>query len=495
MRARETRPRFFLLGGPGGGSVGKGLGNGASGASSDIILEERRATSGSAHYVPKIVRDGRVYDRDLDRFLLALPANGLRSPRSLRAYGYDIVVWLRFLDQARNCKQVWDADGEDVAAFFQTRRKTRARFRISAASWNRSVAALDKMYAWAKRKGLIEASPFTYREAWQRGRGLARPKVINRNTAYEAQPERGITFVSLDDFRAFREVGLKGRTPDSRERPGARDRNGTRNTLFAELLVTTGLRLEEASSLLAFEVSEALGRGSRQRQITFDLPAAITKGDRGRTILIPARLLAELGHYIGVERTLASTKFKDGSRWKEIEEPILIKPIRRGTRRVELFDGGAIPLDRLMPDERCRLVLCNQTGEPQEVAALWLTEVGQPVKPNSWEAAFLRASQRCAESGIRVSVSPHQLRHVFATHMLAMLIERRIADAALENMAGDMEGYRRILGDPLQQVQRLMGHAHLSTTYIYLDHIASRADTIDAAVEGLMASIGNRFPA
>src|SRR5436309_10702286 len=42
---------------------------------------------------------------------------------------------------------------------------------------------------------------------------------------------------------------------DGTERPGARDRNGLRNALFADLLVTTGLRLEEASGLLADELA------------------------------------------------------------------------------------------------------------------------------------------------------------------------------------------------------------------------------------------------
>ena len=48
-----------------------------------------------------------------------------------------------------------------------------------------------------------------------------------------------------------------------------------------------------------------------------------------------------------------------------------------------------------------------------------------------------------------------------------------------------MDGYRRLLGDPLQQVQRLLGHASLTTTYLYLDHLVDRADTVDAAVEEL----------
>jgi hypothetical protein len=107
------------------------------------------------------------------------------------------------------------------------------------------------------------------------------------------------------------------------------------------------------------------------------------------------------------------------------------------------------------------------TTERPEAAVLWLTEVGHPVLPNSWEAIFARASRRCTDAGIPVRVSPHQLRHSFAVHMLAMLIQRRLAEAAAP---GAMEGYRQLVGDPLQQVQRLLGHSSLATTSIYLDH-------------------------
>ena len=119
---------------------------------------------------------------------------------------------------------------------------------------------------------------------------------------------------------------------------------------------------------------------------------------------------------------------------------------------------------------------------PREPAALWLTEVGQPVRPNSWEVIFTRACKRCAQNGFPLSISPHQLRHAFAVHMLALLIQQRLREAALP--VGPVESYRLILGDPLQQVQRLLGHASLTTTYIYLDHIATRADTVDSAVAG-----------
>src|SRR3546814_11974476 len=82
-------------------------------------------------------------------------------------------------------------------------------------------------------------------------------------------------------------------------------------------------------------------------------------------------------------------------------------------------------LDVCTPEERCRLILCDDDGTPREPAALWLTEVGQPVRPNSWEVIFTRACNRCAENSFPLSISPHQLRHTFAFHMLALLIQQR----------------------------------------------------------------------
>jgi len=127
-------------------------------------------------------------------------------------------------------------------------------------------------------------------------------------------------------------------------------------------------------------------------------------------------------------------------------------------------------------------------GAPEQPAALWLSEVGLPVAPNSWEAVFARASQRCQAAGLDYNVSPHQLRHSFAVHMLALLIRQRFGEVSADQ---DLSGatYRRLLGDPLQQVQRLLGHASLATTYIYLDHLAGCQDTVDTAVEELLAGI------
>lgn len=453
-----------------------------------ITLQERRSADGLDAHVPIILSDGAVYDADLDRFFLDLPLNGVRSPHSLRAYGYDVVVWVRFLTQACG-KTIWSADRTDVAAFHRARRREDAGFRISAASWNRSVASLEKLYRWAETEELVASTPFTHRDVWRRGHGRGRAGTAARNDAYERAAKRSdVRFIALDEYRTFRDVGLRGLTVDGTERPGARDRNGARNALFAELLLTTGLRLEEASFLLASELAALSSPAFASRQAWLVLPSALTKGDCGRSVLLPRRVLQQIAAYVGVERAVAVAKFAARSGWQGIDRPILLHRPAPGALRVALCAGGTIPIDALTPDERGRLVICADDGTPQEPAVLWLTEVGQPVQPNSWEAIFARASRRCADAGLAIRVSPHQLRHSFAVHMLAMLIQHRLRDAAIDPTT-PMEGYRRLLGDPLQQVQRLLGHASLTTTYLYLDHIATRADTVDAAVEALLALV------
>jgi site-specific recombinase XerD len=457
---------------------------------SEISLRERRPCEGLDVTVPMILRGDALYDLDLDRFFLELPLDGVRSRHSLRSYAYDVVVWIRFLIEARG-KTIWEAERDDVTAYHRARRRGDAGHRITAASWNRAIACLDRLYRWAKQEALVPEVPFGHRVVWQRGHGGRRGSLATRNNAYErAAKKSDVRFIALGDYRVFRDVGLRGLTNGGSERPGARDRNGTRNALFAELLVTTGLRLEEASFLLAFELDslEQAKVEDGTRQVWFDLPAALTKGGRGRRIVIPRRLLREISAYLAVERAAATAKFKTRHGWRKIGQPLFIQQPKNAAK-LRLCDGGTINAGVLTPDERGRLDICDAKGAPQESAVLWLTEVGQPVQPNTWEVAFSRASGRCTLSGAATDVSPHQLRHTFAVHMLAMLIRRQMELAALS--AGNMDSYRQMLGDPLQQVQRLLGHASLATTYLYLDHVVSRADTIDAAVDELLGLLSN----
>jgi len=101
----------------------------------------------------------------------------------------------------------------------------------------------------------------------------------------------------------------------------------------------------------------------------------------------------------------------------------------------------------------------------------------------AWEAVFMRASARCRRFGLDIDVTPHMLRHTFAVHMLTLLLREQMA-WLLEERAGRMSpAYRRLIGDPLLKLQRLMGHSRIESTYIYLDHLDECQALIDAAVE------------
>ena len=104
-----------------------------------LLTTERRASKDWSRQaqVPSIVRDGVPYDPHLDHFFADLPLNGVRSQHSLRSYACDLLVWVRFLDEAC-AKTVWQATREDVDAYHRARRHDEAAnghwtLRISAA--------------------------------------------------------------------------------------------------------------------------------------------------------------------------------------------------------------------------------------------------------------------------------------------------------------------------------------------------------------------------
>jgi integrase len=449
-------------------------------------------SSGLVDGMPFILGRDDSYDHDLNRFFRACPTMGVRSMNSLKAYGRDILVWMRFLADRRDGKSLWRADRDDIAAFHEARRLSAPPHRVSATSWNRSIAALDKLYRWAVEESLILAAPFTYRQFWSRSPTGKAARTVSANCAKESGARSGdMRFLDLARYLLFRDVGLRGRLPDGREDPTWRGRNSERNALFAELLITTGLRLQEGSSLLANELPGPDASGDPAiRSCLFHLAPSTAKGGKGRDIRLPLRLVKQLHHYVGVERANAAARYQIRDGVGRIARPILVA---HHDRRSVIINGNdvatRVSVDGLTPSERARLV---QDGALTPMS-LWLTEGGLPMPMAAWEAVFRRASARCRRFGIDLDVTPHMLRHSFAVHMLTLLLHQQIGWVLDKRSESVSPAYRRLIGDPLLKLQRLMGHSRIESTYIYLDHLDESQGLVDAAVDrwGLDLALGD----
>ena len=110
----------------------------------------------------------------------------------------------------------------------------------------------------------------------------------------------------------------------------------------------------------------------------------------------------------------------------------------RKTRLVPYGDFAADWLDRYLREARPQLHRCPCN-------ALFLSRLGKPL---SRQMFWRLIKQYAAQAGIRNRISPHSLRHSFATHMV-------------DN------------GADLRSVQLLLGHSSISTTQIYT-HVARR---------------------
>jgi hypothetical protein len=249
-----------------------------------------------------------IYDPDLDRYFLDLPLNGARSRHSLRAHGYDILVWVRFLGSVRG-KTVWQADADDVGAYYRARRRSDAEFRISASTWNRAIASLDKLYRWAERsRAWSSAHHLPTVRSGEDHTGRRAASLPGRNEAYERAARRSdVRFVDLADYQRL--PGRRTARPDRRGRPSVLEHVTAmaRATRCSPICWSPPDCASKRHPLLAAEIPVGDARAERQRRV--ELPAALTKGDRGRSMLLPRRLLPVFDAYIAVERAEAVAKF------------------------------------------------------------------------------------------------------------------------------------------------------------------------------------------
>lgn len=262
---------------------------------------------------------------------------------------------------------------------------------------------------------------------------------------YAAQLKRFVEWAGqhgLDDWRAVQLEHLMAFLQHERDRVSARTRQGSPRRLSPESLyleiaaLRAFYRFCDSEKLLPANVAEHLSLPRRWQR----LPKALSKEEVERLLApLPAEQPEDLCDQAVLELAYAS-----GLRLAEL----------RSLRLEQLhLDAGFVTVvgkgnkERVVPVGRPAIAALQRyldTGRPRLVtrrspATVFLTKRGTPFAPVT---LWLRMKRRAKRAGIAHNVTPHMLRHSFATHMLEH-------------------------GADLRVIQELLGHANIGTTEIY----------------------------
>jgi integrase/recombinase XerD len=195
-------------------------------------------------------------------------------------------------------------------------------------------------------------------------------------------------------------------------------------------------RFAEDEKLLPASIAEHLSLPRRWRR----LPKALTNLEI-ESLLVPETPETPQGL---CDQAILELAYASGLRLSELRtvrleqlhlEAGFLNVVGKGNKErvVPIGRKAVAALERYLESGRPRLVTARSP------AAVFLTRRGTPFAPVT---LWLRIKQRARRAGIARNVTPHMLRHSFATHLLEH-------------------------GADLRVIQELLGHASISTTEVY----------------------------
>ncbi|WP_131806896.1 site-specific integrase [Mycobacteroides abscessus] len=397
----------------------------------------------------------------------------------------------------------WLEATEEDFVDYKIRRTDHSKYSdsVSGSTWNKAVFALRGLYDWAVSRKIpvgahgpaIEISPIPG------GFGATKVSGIRANAAF-VRKERD-RWIVPGTYRLWRDVGLRGREIErvaarhwraGGDDPSCRVRNTMRNTAFSDLIYSTGLRVQEAGSLLVAELP-AVG------EIEAKLPAAIAKYSRARTWYGAPTVMRTLRGYITVARAAAVRRAIRESRYDAVESIIWVSEVRRakkGTSEAVLDDGTVLSLNTTKPATRRRMFWLRD-GRPEPMA-LWLGEDGTPFHHESWIGVFGAANDRLwagveATGGAasdELVVTPHSLRFSFALALAVQLHQRLDLVHGWDEQSPYGDGSR--YDEVFRTVKDVLGHQSVETTRnVYMPRVQRlRFDKLFGAAGAEMSTGG-----
>jgi site-specific recombinase XerD len=394
-------------------------------------------------------------------WLRELPSSGAPAVSSWESYARVLKAWMQFL--ATHDVELFDERSQlkhALGKYAEHRATGPQSERFAATTWGQHMSVLSLFYRWAIAEGHAQAEPFTYRAARALFAGTGREVRVNLAVRRRPKPHVTIKYLEPDFTRLFLR-GLRGLGPDGDADDGFRGRELARNAAVGELALATGLRLQEFSYLLVYEIPELPAKPTAA-PIPFPVPAGVSKGRKFRTTWISYDALAAVHHYLQLDRPATA----DGSGWRPPRgwgEPLLVTEAdERGGR----INGVRQRWDVLTPHERRRLVAPDGGS-----CLLAVKNGGGPF--TAWATVFERTADRIRSRHEPrfPHVHPHRLRHSMAMRTLEYLVTGHYRQAAKLVKATDADAalvFYLSKADPMLVLRDLLGHSSVLTTEKYL---------------------------
>jgi hypothetical protein len=196
--------------------------------------------------------------------------------------------------------------------------------------------------------------------------------------------------------------GATAQQPDGAEKGRCRGRELERNAAVGDMVLATGLRLQEFTWLLAAEVPP-LPAAPCTTPVPFPVPAGIAKGRKFRTTWISYEALSGVHRYLDLTRPLSAA----GSAWRPARgEPLVVTDAGPAGGKV---NGTRVRWAELRPAERARLVA-------PDGGSMVLAVRGDGGPFTAWPSVFTRTSDRVRDwyEPRFPQVNPHRLRHILS---------------------------------------------------------------------------------
>jgi len=397
-------------------------------------------------------------------------AYALLEPETLRCYAYIARRLVAFLAE-RGC-DVLSAIEADLIAY-RAARTEHQRQPVDDATWRREAAVLNALFSWLLEQGRLRRLPF---RVPRRGSPLGGA----------ARKEMQIRHLTLPQYRYWRDVGMGGQRCDAAVDPGFRGWAPHRHRAAVELALLTGMRKQEWSTLLLPE----LGEGWRRPADPVDLVLqACAKYQRRRVVYVPVAALRMLDVYLLLERPDLVRRSAQALAARRADL-FVVDTIDHETGRVRgVLDGQrrSFAVEAMSPS--LRRIAVRETDGGLEALAVFVGHGGLMLGPSSWDRIRLdawRRMRRHAADDPRAPVLPsrpwrfHDLRHSFCLQLLKYLMRVMIARES-EQQRGLPSLAEHVAFNPLLVVQRRMGHASPSTTYLYLRYLEDPLNYVDEA--------------